>query len=109
MLLSQDAHCLRMTIFRFSETEALCRQLRAAAATNHHLPPATPHSPPCGDGSGTLAGVGGDAFDLAEVGLSAAKYVRITDVDGDPEDPGDAFAGGFDLDAVAALHSGPPL
>lgn len=71
--------------------------------------PAPEGRPPCGDGSGALSGIGGDAFDLADVGLSAAKYVRITDVDGDPEDPGDAFAGGFDLDAVAALHSGPPL
>lgn len=52
---------------------------------------------------------GGDAFDLAAVGLASARYVRITD-------PGDAIpdsgshvvpgnSGGFDLDAIAAIHA----
>jgi len=56
---------------------------------------------------------GGDHFDLADVGLTWAAYVRITD-------PGDAIpdsgshvppgnSGGFDLDAIAAVHSCPPL
>jgi hypothetical protein len=64
---------------------------------------------------------GGDGFDLATVGLATARYVRITDcglgttTDGDGDvvvDDGD-FAPlvtgpsqGFDLDAVAAVHSG---
>ena len=55
--------------------------------------------------------VGGDRFDLAQVGLAWARYVRITDTDGDPEDPGDKVGGGygqagFDLDAVGAIHLG---
>jgi len=55
---------------------------------------------------------GGDHFDLADVGLPWAAYVRITD-------PGDAIpdsgsripagiSGGFDLDAMAAIHSCAP-
>lgn len=70
---------------------------------------------------------GGDFFDLADVGLSWAKYVKITDTgipdtptaiqdeDGDAiDDPGNIFSFptaktvGFDLDAVAAIHSGNP-
>jgi len=48
------------------------------------------------------AGSGGDAFDLAEVGLVAIRFVRI--------DAGQSMFGlqglaGFDLDAVAAIHS----
>jgi hypothetical protein len=43
---------------------------------------------------------GGDAFDLADVGLSTARFVRITDrVDQV------GFAGAFDLDAVALVHA----
>lgn len=62
---------------------------------------------------------GGDPFDLADVGLASARYVRVidtgsatTDAQGDlVTDPGNifSFAGsaGFDLDAVAAIHSEP--
>jgi hypothetical protein len=66
---------------------------------------------------------GGDLFDLAQVGLASAQYVRIRDtgttgptqtVDGDGDivdDPGNSFSfqgsAGFDLDAVAAIHSLP--
>ena len=39
---------------------------------------------------------GGDLFDLSDLGLSEARYVRVTDVAGD-----DAV---FDLDAAAILH-----
>ncbi len=62
--------------------------------------------------SGDLPGtVGGDRFDLADVGLAWIRYVRITDVNGDPEDPGDILSAGygmngFDLDAVGAIHFG---
>ncbi len=52
---------------------------------------------------------GGDRFDLADVGLGFARYLRLTDVGGEIRDPGDdSFAGtkgGFDLDAAAAIHS----
>jgi hypothetical protein len=43
---------------------------------------------------------GGDAFDLAALGLSEARFVRITDR---PDQVG--FQGAFDLDAVALVHA----
>jgi hypothetical protein len=56
------------------------------------------------------ASAGGDAFDLADVGLTSARYVRLLDV-------GVAYygartwcgggGGGFDLDAVAVVHGAP--
>jgi hypothetical protein len=48
------------------------------------------------------AGSGGDSFDLAAVGLFAARFVRI---DGGPRDTRLGGLSGFDLDAVAAVHS----
>lgn len=52
---------------------------------------------------------GGDTFDLADVGLAWVAYVRITDPGAAIPDPGDRIPpgdkGGFDLDAVAALHA----
>ena len=62
---------------------------------------------------------GGDAFDLTDVGLAAIQYVRIRDTgtntldaQGDlVTDAGNLFTcantAGFDLDAVAAIHSEP--
>lgn len=54
-----------------------------------------------GVGPSDLAQVGGDGFDLADIGLSRARYVRITDAGtgryGAP-------SGGFDLDAVAIVN-----
>lgn len=50
---------------------------------------------------------GGDAFDLAEVGLSLARYVRLIDVSVEhygAETWCGGAGGGFDLDAVAAVH-----
>jgi hypothetical protein len=46
---------------------------------------------------------GGDAFDLAELGLESANFVRIRDVSG----AGDAPTAGFDLDAVGIVGSVP--
>lgn len=51
---------------------------------------------------------GGDRFDLAEVGLTRARYVRLVDV-GEAYRGGDRMwcegaSAGFDLDAIAALH-----
>ena len=43
---------------------------------------------------------GGDAFDLAELGLSEARYVRIRDI----SESGASPSAGFDLDAVGAIH-----
>ena len=43
------------------------------------------------------AKAGGDPFDLADVGLEQARFVRIVDVEGD-----DAA---FDLDAIAIVHA----
>ncbi len=46
---------------------------------------------------------GGDSFDLAEIGLSLARYVRIRDLSTE----GAAPTAGFDLDAVGAVHLAP--
>lgn len=43
---------------------------------------------------------GGDGFDIGELGLTEARYVRITDLSTD----GDAPTAGFDLDAVGLVH-----
>ena len=40
---------------------------------------------------------GGDAFDLADLGLSEARYIRVTD-------SGFSGPGGFDLDAIAIVN-----
>jgi len=75
---------------------------------------------------------GGDQFDLADLGLTSIRFIRITDsgdgsylpqydVDGDlvldygnlidpaPTSPGTGISAGFDLDAVVAIHSEPWL
>lgn len=44
---------------------------------------------------------GGDAFDLADLGLSRARYVRIVDAGTSTYD---GEAGGFDLDALAVVN-----
>ena len=46
---------------------------------------------------------GGDAFDLSDVGLDWARYVRVTD-----RLEADGGVGTFDLDAVAIVHPGCP-
>jgi hypothetical protein len=54
---------------------------------------------------------GGDAFDLAALGLASARFVRIRDPGEAVPDPGNAFPvigvrqSGFDLDAVVATSS----
>ena len=79
--------------------------------------PSTPHpsiptTTPIGDLVGLSQseifvpeGSGGDSFDLADVGLGWARFVRIEDVG-----PAYGLAGtvGFDFDAVAAVNSGSP-
>lgn len=47
---------------------------------------------------------GGDAFDLAELGLAHARYVRIRD---SGLNSYDGTTGGFDLDAVAVVNGEP--
>lgn len=47
---------------------------------------------------------GGDPFDLSDVGLKVVRFVRITDLDNAGGLNGTA---GFDLDAVAAVHTRP--
>lgn len=49
---------------------------------------------------------GGDAFDLAVLGIGKARFVRIRD---SGLNPNDAPTAGFDLDAVAVVHGAPPL
>jgi hypothetical protein len=45
---------------------------------------------------------GGDAFDLADVGLAHARFVKIRDLETQPVGGNTT---GFDLDAVAAIHA----
>lgn len=56
------------------------------------------------------ATAGGDAFDLAQLGLDEARYVRLLDV-GEVYYDGRMWCGGggggFDLDAIAVVHGGP--
>jgi len=52
---------------------------------------------------GGVSGHGGDAFDLATVGLARARFVRITDPNLPIGIPG--ASEGLDLDAVVAIHS----
>ena len=47
--------------------------------------------------------VGGDTFDLAELGIESARFVRIRDLNA----RGVAPSAGFDLDAVGAVHLEP--
>jgi len=56
---------------------------------------------------GGVSGHGGDAFDLATVGLSRARFVRITDPNLAIGIPGSSE--GLDLDGVVAIHSKPVL
>lgn len=52
------------------------------------------------DGPVDPASSGGDRFDLADLGLASARFVRLTDrVDVTPAD-----GGSFDLDAVGIVH-----
>jgi hypothetical protein len=55
---------------------------------------------------------GGDRFDIGAVGLAFVRFVRVTDGGDAIPDPGNlvppADKGGFDLDAVGAIHSSPP-
>lgn len=53
----------------------------------------------------SLAEVGGDAFDLQDLGLAAARFVRIEDTG---KNSYAGSSGGFDLDAVA-VRNGAPL
>ncbi len=81
------------------------------AGTPHASIPTT--EPPIEDLVGVSAvtlpvpeGAGGDSFDLADVGLGWARYVKVeaaSFVDG----PVGASNAGFDLDAVAAVNSVP--
>ena len=57
------------------------------------------------NGQGGVSGAGGDAFDLASVGLASARYVLVTDLGLDTGFPGPAE--GFDLDSIVAINSVP--
>jgi hypothetical protein len=56
---------------------------------------------------------GGDLFDLAEIGVSRARYLKFSDrsaeywatMDRDFCDPGEAGKGGFDLDAAVIVNA----
>jgi hypothetical protein len=65
---------------------------------------------PCAMVSLLVDQVGGDPFDLADIGVSSARYVRIRDrgVEGAPMKDAPPLAG-FDLDAVGVVHWAPVL
>jgi len=48
-----------------------------------------------------LGATGGDRFDLADLGLNSANFVRIRDVSQNGEEP----TAGFDLDAVGIVNA----
>ncbi|OGQ21731.1 MAG: hypothetical protein A2138_24815 [Deltaproteobacteria bacterium RBG_16_71_12] len=50
-----------------------------------------------------VTAAGGDAFDLADVGLARARFVRITDRAAEAGNGAIAPTAGFDLDAVAVV------
>ncbi len=50
------------------------------------------------------AAAGGDPFDLADIGVSHARYVRVVDVSFNGGAPDE----GFDLDAAAIVHAASP-
>jgi hypothetical protein len=56
-------------------------------------------------GTGGVSGAGGDAFDLADVGLAQARFVRLTDLDTRNGFPGSGE--GADVDSVVVLHGRP--
>jgi hypothetical protein len=56
-------------------------------------------------GPGGVSGHGGNAFDLADLGMERARFVRITDPDIGLGLPG--ASEGLDVDAVVALHARP--
>ncbi len=60
------------------------------------------HGPPLIDGQLSPFS-GGDAFDLAVIGMDSIHYVRITDA-GSRVNDGGILANSFDLDAVVAIH-----
>ena len=47
---------------------------------------------------------GGDAFDLADLGVATARYVKVTDTG---KNEYDGKTGGFDLDAISVVHASP--
>jgi hypothetical protein len=52
------------------------------------------------------ATAGGEAYDLADVGLSRARYVRIRDKSGETcPDGGGSTTDGFDLDAISIVNA----
>ena len=56
------------------------------------------------DGTRSPGELGGDAFDLADVGVSRARFVRVEDVG--ERRFGDDGMTGFDLDALGVLNAG---
>ncbi len=60
-------------------------------------------SPVAFDESVPIMDVGGDAFDLSDLGLNKIKYIRITDTGENPM--GVLNKEGFDLDAIALVNT----
>jgi hypothetical protein len=55
------------------------------------------------------ATAGGDPYDLADLGLTRARYVRIRDRSGETcPDAGGTTSAGFDLDAISIVNAQTP-
>ena len=87
-----------ITFYEFPFDSLMLEGLAGKTPTNGSADPTNPDSS------------GGDSFDLSEVGLDTAYFVKLTDVTEiilqDTSHPYyDPTANGFDLDAVVAVHS----
>ena len=80
------------------EPEDPARDFPGCAGTNPVLATSDNHVDPTNPGV-----AGGDPFDLADIGLSTARFIRIRDSGVNGHGYGGATSG-FDLDAVAAVH-----
>ncbi len=86
-----------ITFYEFPYDSLTLEGLAGKTPTNGSADPTNPDSS------------GGDGFDLSVVGLDTAYFVKITDVTEIVQDTShpyyDPTANGFDLDAIAAVHS----
>ncbi len=105
---SYDAAALAATVGSLVDRELFARLRGLAGVTPTFTGNWTvPDDPQVWDATGTggVSGAGGDAFDLADVGLTEARFVRLTDTG---SANGAAGSGeGFDLDGVVVLHGRP--
>lgn len=93
---SQDGASFRTFPYDATTWQGLAGKTPVYATPQNGIDPADPTT------------AGGDAFDLADVGLPWVAFVRITDGGDAIADPGNRIppgnSAGFDLDAIVAIH-----